>query len=198
MERRRKGKDMIEVEVKLPLAECSPQKVIAELEKRGFEQESDILEEDRYFDTDDHKMQNGGMALRIRTVTKRADGKENALITFKGPKTDQISMTRKELETAVGDGKTGMKLLEALGFYCVEPVVQKHRREYRNERICVCVDRVEGLGDFLEFEIMISEDEDKEQALKEIRSLMEELGFSMKETTRTSYLSLLQKKLHKK
>ena len=55
-----------------------------------------------------------------------------------------------------------------------------------------CVDQVKDLGDFLELEILIEEDENKENALQQIEIILWRLGYTLKDTTRTSYLSMLQ------
>ena len=55
-----------------------------------------------------------------------------------------------------------------------------------------CIDQVQNLGNFLELEIIIQEDEDKDEALRQIENVLLELGYSLKDTVRNSYLSMLQ------
>lgn len=85
-----------------------------------------------------------------------------------------------------------MQLLEALGFQAVQPKVKKTRQEYKRERMTACVDEVQDLGTFLELEMVISEKESREEALQEIDRVLQKLGYNLKDTTRTSYLSMLQ------
>ena len=50
---------------------------------------------------------------------------------------------------------------------------------------------MENLGDFLELEMIASEESMREQYLHIIEKFLTELGLSMKDTVRTSYLSML-------
>ena len=50
---------------------------------------------------------------------------------------------------------------------------------------------MKNLGDFLELEIVIPEDQKKEDALVKIEKILKQLGYTMKDTTRNSYLSML-------
>ena len=47
------------------------------------------------------------------------------------------------------------------------------------------------VGDYLELEVIADSDEKKEQALEQIEEILQILGYSMQDTTRTSYLSML-------
>ena len=105
---------------------------------------------------------------------------------------DQVSMSRKELETGVEDSDVCIGILEALGFQIVEPKVIKTRQEYTLDQMHACVDRVENLGDFLELELVIEEEQGKETALQEIEKVLQRLGYTRKDTVRNSYLSMLQ------
>lgn len=49
-------------------------------------------------------------------------GEKTAQLNFKGPKLDDASMTRREMETNVGDGGTVRAILEQIGFTPVIPV----------------------------------------------------------------------------
>ena len=71
-------------------------------------------------------------------------------------------------------------------------MVKKTRQEYQRERMTACVDEVQDLGTFLELELVIFEEEKREEALQEIEKELQKLGYSLKDTTRTSYLSMLQ------
>ena len=101
-------------------------------------------------------------------------------------------MSRKELETEVADGEICMQILEALGFGAVPPRVVKERQILKRNRVTACVDQVKNLGPFLELEIVIREDESKDQALEQIEQILRELGYALEDTTRNSYLSMLQ------
>ena len=57
-----------------------------------------------------------------------------------------------------------------------------------------CVDQLESLGSFLELEILVDSPEQKESFLQSIEALLLDMGSSLKETTRKSYLSMLLSK----
>ena len=59
-------------------------------------------------------------------------------------------------------------------------------------RITACMDQVENLGNFLELEVVIPEKEDRKEALQQIEEILHKLGYTLKDTVRNSYLSMLQ------
>ena len=182
---------MIEVEIKLPIR--TREAVEAVLQALGFTPSACFCEEDIYFDNASGQIRKNGEALRVRTITDLQTGQNETVITFKGKKLDAVSMSRKELETGVADGEVCMQLLEALGFQAVRPKVKKTRQEYKRERMTACVDEVQDLGIFLELEMVISEEESREDALQEIDRVLQKLGYNLNDTMRTSYLSMLQR-----
>lgn len=181
---------MIEAEIKLPIR--TREAVESALQNLGFLPSSSFCEEDIYFDNASGQIRKNGEALRVRTITDLQTGQKETVITYKGKKLDTVSTSRKELETGVADGEVCMQILEALGFQAVQPQVKKTRQEYQRERMTACVDEVQDLGTFLELEMVISEEESREEALQEIDRVLQRLGYNLKDTTRTSYLSMLQ------
>ena len=126
---------------------------------------------------------------RIRRV-----GNAN-LVTYKGPKIDQATKTRREIELPLATGgecvEQYRELLEALGFRVVAEV--KKRR--RCGRFCwdrwpvhVALDEVEHVGRFVELEIQAEADVLKE-AQASLVEVATRLGFSQVE--RRSYLEML-------
>ena len=189
---------MIEVEVKLPLrqrdnAEKETDRIASALCGMGFRKAARFRQRDSYFDNAAGEIRAGGKALRIRETEDLLQGRVTAELNFKGPRMDQVSMTRQELETEVGQAETGRQILAALGYFPVPPEVVKERTEYRRENITACLDRVEGLGDFLELEIIVPEPEGATAALRRLEALLGELGYQMSDTVTRSYLSMLQK-----
>ena len=128
-------------------------------------------------------------ALRIRSI-----GEENR-ITFKGPVIDKATKTRHESELTFQSGAAAAEQLagiwEDLGFRRVRKV-QKSRQLYSlqwNARdLEICLDRVEGLGEFLEIET-IADEAEKTMAQQTILSLAAELQLTAPE--RPSYLEML-------
>ena len=54
------------------------------------------------------------------------------------------------------------------------------------------MDQVEGLGSFLELEILVETEEQRPEALKKIETILHDLDYSLRETTRYSYLYMLR------
>ena len=187
---------MIEVEVKLPLRRQEKTEEtgrIAEvLCSMGFRKAARFRQRDTYFDNEAGEIRGGGKALRIRETEDLMKGIVTAELNFKGPRMDQVSMTRQELETEVGQAETGRRILAALGFSPVLPEVVKERTEYCREEITAALDRVEGLGDFLELEILADEETENGKVLQKLEELLGELGYQMGDTVTRSYLSMLQ------
>ena len=178
----------IEVEIKLRISdkECI-EKTLAEI---GFCKGKFVMESDTYYMAEHHDFVGLDEALRVRCVENRGTGERSAVITYKGAKLDNTSMTRQELETSVGDGAVCREILERIGFRSV-PVVEKLRQYYHKENITACADSVTGLGDYLELEVIADSNTERKQALEQIEEVLQILGYSMQDTTRTSYLSML-------
>lgn len=181
---------MIEVEVKLKIKD--PVSVEEELKNQGFCLDMILQETDTYYDGGLYGIKKSGQALRVRRTVDCISGAEKSELNFKGAKIDEVSMARQELETVVESGETAMHILEAIGFHPVEPRVVKKRRLLSCGNVHACMDEVEGLGSFLELEIMAESEDERPEALRRIEKLLGSVGYSMKDTTRVSYLGQLQ------
>ncbi len=69
--------------------------------------------------------------------------------------------------------------------------VVKHRTVYLVGRTRVHLDRVEGLGDFLELEVVLRDDEDAAAGIAEARALMDRLGVRAAQLVEGAYVDLL-------
>ncbi len=182
---------MIEVEVKVSV-KCI--KAIEEkLQKASFIKAKCVKESDVYFDNSRNEIKNNDQALRIRSCKDLDEDVETCFMTFKGPKMDTISMTRKELEMQVECAEVGKEILVSLGYIQTYPVI-KHRQYYHKNLMTACLDRVENLGDFLEFEIVVNREDEKPEALNQLMDMLKELGYGPEDIIRESYLSMLQVK----
>lgn len=172
---------MIEVEVK---AQVEP-----EVEEKlldigayfmGSEDHVDI-----YYNPPGRDFAKSDEALRIRCGSK-------IFLTYKGPKIENVSKTRREVEVEVMDSQSMDELLKAIGFREVGKVV-KRRKGYRVEEFKVFLDSVVGLGTFLEIEAYaMSQGEIGEKVLRAFR-LLEKIGVPRSAATRESYLEMLLK-----
>ena len=103
---------------------------------------------------------------------------------------------RMDIEVSSSEGKLqayddiSKEILDNIGFKSVPPLV-KERQYLKNNNITACVDTVKGLGDYLELEIIVENNSEKEKSLEVLENLLLKLGYSMKDTINTSYLSML-------
>jgi adenylate cyclase class 2 len=179
-----------EVEQKFRLAE-SAESIVARLLEFGATELGDIRQADHYFNHPVRDFATTDEALRIRSV-----GDQNWL-TWKGPKIDQKTKTRREIETALGDGtKTADEIgevLTILGFHSVA-IVRKVRKQFefeRNDRhFDFALDRVDEVGEFLEVELLADQD-GLEAAQDALKSVCDELGLLDSSVERRSYLGML-------
>ncbi len=136
----------IETEVKLRINCRELDRLISELDKRGFRGER-VIEEDVYYQHPCRDFLETDEAVRVRAT----NGKVKS-ITYKGPRMGEGRVKQRvEVVVEVSRGDPH-KLLERLGF---TPAVQvRKERIYYNlgEDIVVTLDRVEGLGCFIEVE----------------------------------------------
>jgi predicted adenylyl cyclase CyaB len=69
--------------------------------------------------------------------------------------------------------------------------IRKYRTLFLVGRTRVHLDRVEGLGHFLELEVMLVDDESAEQGVREASQLMEQLGIQASQLVEGAYLDLM-------
>ncbi|MFO8051479.1 MAG: class IV adenylate cyclase [Thermoplasmatota archaeon] len=127
-------------------------------------------------------------ALRIRSQRRTDNGECSAFMTYKGPKLSSRSKARREVEVEIDDPEGVKRVLLELGFKEVREV-EKHRSFLDLGRIKICLDMVEGLGYFLEAEIMSDDIQGSEE---ELMGLLKGLG--LRNFERRSYLEMLREK----
>lgn len=184
---------MYEVEVKLRADHGT---VESALDAAGAEYVDSVVQEDTYYDAPHRDFAETDEALRIRRERNPEAGDdgsdeefETAKITYKGPLLEAESKSREEHETTVADDEAAKGIFDGLGF---EPAaaVRKERAHYRLDGYTVTLDRVDGLGEFVEVETE-TEDDDIEAAREGARAVLDDLGLDPTEQIRTSYLGLL-------
>ncbi len=145
---------------------------------------------DRYFAHPCRDFAVADEALRLRQAG------ESLAITWKGPKVDAATKTRREIELPLaGYGPATMEhwtgLLAALGFETVREVVKRRRTaglDWQGGRVELALDHVHGLGDFLEIETQAAA-ADLPAARARVESLAHALGCT--DAERRSYLELV-------
>jgi adenylate cyclase class 2 len=182
---------VLEVEVKYRAPD--PAAVLSKLLALGAAFAREEAEADHYFNAPDRDFRQTDEAFRIR----RTPG--GTRLTYKGPKREAATKTRKEVEVPIGSGDEGVvaamtELLVCLGYRPVA-VVRKKRVVYGLERpvggkrrtVEVCFDDVEAIGSFVEVELVADESE-FEGAKAAVLGLAAELGLAEQE--RQSYLGM--------
>ncbi|AKB77008.1 Adenylate cyclase [Methanosarcina horonobensis HB-1 = JCM 15518] len=174
---------MIEVEVKVKADHSKIRPILEKIgaSKIGVEEQSDV-----YFAAPYRNFAKTDEALRIRSLGGQA------VLTYKGPKLDKVSKTRVELETPV-DGATTAKIFHSLGFQ-EAGTVHKKRDIFRAGEITVCLDAVEGLGEFLEVELDVEDEKDLKSSRDQLFKFLSQFGLSETDSIRTSYLEMVLEK----
>jgi adenylate cyclase class 2 len=126
-------------------------------------------------------------ALRIRRAGS------SAFVTYKGPKIDATTKTRREIDLRLPRGdppEAWADLLVALGFQPVAEVRKRRRKahaDWEGRRVEISLDDVDELGTFVELEL-VTDPDDVEAAKAVLASLAKHLSLSQSE--RRSYLEL--------
>jgi adenylate cyclase class 2 len=181
---------VLEVEVKYAVADFAP--LEAALARRGVTFGPPRRDADQYFNAPDRDFARTDEALRVRSI-----GPTN-FVTYKGPKRDQATKTRLEIEVPIADGDEAAadfgRLLTHLGYRPVA-VVRKARRLAEFERdgftIQATLDDVDAVGRYAELEV-VAEEGRYEAAKAAVLAAAAELGLNQVE--RRSYLQLLLEK----
>lgn len=186
---------MYEVELKFRTSDrVAIERRLAEL---GARFGTPIAQVDRYFAHPVRDFALTDEALRLRSVG------HDVAITWKGPRLAAGAKTRREIELPLGSIAGGVpaghpvtldrwtELLEALGFRRVREVAKRRvpgRLAWDGADVELALDTVAGLGDFLELELLATEDR-VPAAQARLESLADALGCGAAEPR--SYLELL-------
>lgn len=176
-----------EVEVKFPVPEnIRLKELITGLGATPLETRR---QEDRYFNHPARDFARTDESLRLRV-----DGDQNRM-TYKGPKVDQVTKTRKEIEVTYQDGSVPYEhmvdLLKCLGFVEVRRVTKRRETyevNWQGLEIEISIDDVDDLGVYVEIEALAPEGS-VDDVRKKVLGLAAELGFA--ESERRSYLEML-------
>lgn len=172
---------MIEVEAKYR----SPgnDKVERALARLGAKKVFSGIMEDTYFVHPTRDFGRTDEALRLRKMEGRAE------LTYKGPRLPSATCkSREEITLRVDDPLAAQRIVERLGFR-EGPTVTKRRESYIYDKLRIELDSVDGLGEFVELEVL-TESPERTQMLLE--SATKELGLDDPE--RLTYLELLLSK----
>jgi len=178
----------LEVEVKAYAVDLA--EIINKLEAGGAKFISDQLEIDDYYSHPSRDFGQTDEALRLRTVQTLSECcGELVEFTYKGPKIDSGSKTREEYSINLKDIHSMSKILEKLDFKLIM-TVEKSRKVYNHLGFTICLDDIAGLGTFVEIEKIIHSEDEMENVISEMKSILVE-KFGLERFERRSYLELL-------
>ena len=125
-------------------------------------------------------------ALRIRKI---GDFME---ITYKGPKINEESKSREEINIEVSDLGNAETFLKRLGF-TVSGRVEKIREKWQLDTITITLDNVKNLGEYIELEMLVEDNVD--HAVSRLKEIAERLGLDTNQQILSSYLTLIEEKI---
>jgi adenylate cyclase class 2 len=183
---------MVEVELKYRLDD--PEELLTRLIARGAARGVETAQVDLYLDHPVRRFEETDEAFRIRW-----DERDGLALTYKGPRLDPMSKTREEIEIGITGGEPGCDsaatLFGRLGFREVRRV-SKRRTTFQvasdGREVAVSIDDVEGIGLFVELEL-IADEGDWQAARESLERLAQILGLAPVQAERRSYLEMLLK-----
>jgi adenylate cyclase, class 2 len=168
--------------MEIELRAKAPLNIKEKIESINCEFISENFEYDDYFKFQDDLERK--VIIRIR---KKA-GKE--ILTFKGSSKHEQDIAWQEWENEIKDSE-GLKKLFLTNGLINFVTIKKQRKQYKLNNIIINIDKIEGLGNFVEAEI-ISENVNK--AKEEIKYLLfKKLGINEKDIITEGYVPLMLK-----
>lgn len=185
---------MREIEIKVRLRD--KKELLAALAAKGVVLSEPVHQHDQVFGLPGESGGDGNTApwLRVRTETRRQgeDETKRALFTFKRSVTGQLDSI--EHETEVRDPDVIIAIVKSLGFVAFSDM-SKIRQTGTLNGTEVCIDSVEGLGDFMELERLAGENTDPAAIVNGLWRKMAELGITSRHDEVTDGYDILMKKL---
>ncbi len=197
---------MFEVEVKVLLENTD--EIKEKLISMGGKYIHSFEHEDTYFNMP-KKLRNfyrTDEALRIRkSIEYNANNIEEKRIfeflTYKGPKVDDLTKTRKEIDFRVEDGEKLKEILKILGFrevYTIKKERELFEIEYYSEKFEILFDFLPVLNqNFIEIECQTEKENEISLKKDKIFKFLKNFDISKDQSIRKSYLELVLEKLFK-
>lgn len=182
---------MREIEIKARVS--GKASLLVKLEASGIQLSEPITQRDRVFGlqgVDGGDDTNGAPWLRIRTETKSGTTKQ--IFTLKKSVTNQMDSI--EHETEVSDEKELEQIIKHLNFLPYSDLT-KTRQKAAHGELEICVDTVEGLGDFIEVEKLTSEDADYAEIAEELWQVLESFGVQRHDHVTDGYDVMMRRKM---
>lgn len=198
------GSPMFEVEVKILLN--NKEDIEKKLKSIGGHYIISLIHDDTYFNMP-KKLRNfyrTDEALRIRKSIEfdkfnDSSKKRTDFLTYKGPKIDDSTKTRKEFDIKVDDGEKIIDVLKILGFrevYTVKKERELFGIEYDSEMLEILFDYLPDLNQyFMEIESQVEHEDNIPKKREIIFNLLNKMGIGKEESIRKSYLELIIDKI---
>jgi adenylate cyclase class 2 len=180
---------MREVEIKARVADKS--KLLQILKAQDVKLSDAITQRDRVWLPEGAQLGKGFPSLRIRTETNA--GATKNLLTLK-KKAINNQMDSIEHETEVHDEQELAHIIKHLGFVPYSDST-KTRQKAHIGGIEICIDTVEGLGDFVELEKLTEDDTDYDEIAEELWAILEKFGVVRADQVTDGYDVLMRKSL---
>lgn len=190
-----------EVELKVPADHTQIRQALTE---RGSTLEGPIGQSDTYYNAPHRDFAETDEALRLRRTEPVTDPSGDvaetvsaavsdgtATLTYKGPLLESEAKSREEVEVQVGNSEQTGMLLTNLGFEAAASVA-KLRETAQINGYEVTLDRVAGLGSYVEVEGEAPDESDIRAVTAGARSVLRDLGLDPTDSIQSSYLELLQ------
>lgn len=162
--------------------------VLEKINEIGGEYSHTEKQHDIYYNAPNKDYAKTDEALRIREIPD-GDGFKR-ILTYKGPKIDTKSKTRKEVEVTINDTDNMNEILLNIGFK-PSAIVNKIRRVFNYKNYTITLDKLDKLGYYMEIEFIAKEGSNIEEIRNNIIKIFEKLGITSG-FERVSYLELLQ------
>jgi adenylate cyclase class 2 len=169
----------VEIEAKMSVPKLEV--VRDRLRELGAEGGGRTLETNTFFDTEDRSLLAADEGLRLRRNHDEASGKDEHVVTYKGPRQHGALKSRDEVEVTVGEYDDAVQLLERLGFVRMLSF-EKRRESWKLAGCKVELDEVPYLGTYVEVE------GPNEATVIMVR---EQLGLADRPVIKTSYIAML-------
>jgi predicted adenylyl cyclase CyaB len=138
----------VEIEIKLRVQDFAP--VRARLESLSAAPLGQALETNIFLDTAERALLSADCGLRVRR-SRKADGREKRVVTYKGPRGEGQVKQREEVEVVVDSLDSAVLLLDRLG-YAPQLTFEKRRESWRVNECTVELDELPEIGCFVEVE----------------------------------------------
>jgi len=179
---------MREIEIKVRVSDRSA--LLAALKAQNINASEPVTQRDQVFglagvNSGGH---NDALWLRIRTETKGSE--VTRFFTLKKSVTNQMDSI--EHETEVADAAEMEMIVGHLGFTPYSDLTKTRQKAHMGD-IEICIDTVEGLGDFVEAEKLTEENADYNAVAEELWALLEKLGARQEDQVHDGYDVLMRK-----